>query len=252
MSSQTPTSTASTPTPSTTTSSASGAANIGGGISALSGLISGIGAIMAGQSTANSLNAQANLQLQNAQEAEAQGQYNALKSQLASSLKLGTISANYGASGVQATSGSVQDVIASSTSSAELDRLNILHGADVKAINYENQAAMDKVGAQSAITGSYFQAAGSIIGGTAKGIAFGIAAAPTTTTPGGVGTAVDGSPNANSNALGNYNFGNAPQESVDNAGFTMPGLGSQVQPEGGNYLDAAHGWVTMDQSDIGI
>lgn len=129
-----------------------------------------IGALQQGQSTANSLDAQANLQIQNAAEAEAAGHFNAMRSTLNSNQKIGTITANYGASGVTSASGSVQSVLTASASNAEMDRLNILHGADLQAIQYENQASMERRGAQSAITGSIFSAlgAGAKAGGTMR------------------------------------------------------------------------------------
>lgn len=124
------------------------------------------GSIMQGQSTANALDAQSNLQLQNAQEAEEQGQFNATKQQITSGQKIGAITANFGASGVRSDSGSAIDVLSASNMNAELDRQNILHGADVKAINFENQASMDKLGADSAIKGSYWSALGTLgVGG---------------------------------------------------------------------------------------
>lgn len=137
----------------------------------IAGGIAAAGNIMQGQATSNALNAQAALQIQNASEAEAQGQYDANKSSLESATKIGAITAGYGASGVTTTSGSALNVLGASAANAELDRLNILHGADVKAINYENQASMEKVGAQSAQIGSFFGAAGSIGAGATKAYA---------------------------------------------------------------------------------
>lgn len=126
---------------------------IGAGVSAL-------GSLIGGQNTANSLNAQANLQIENAQEAESQGAFDAMKSQIQSSNKISQNVANYAASGVTSSSGSAMAVLTASASNAELDRLNILHGADVKAISYENQASMERAGAGQAVTGSLFTALG--------------------------------------------------------------------------------------------
>lgn len=124
--------------------------------------VSAIGAIQQGQATSDSLNTQADMQIANASQAEAEGNFNAMKSMLYSNQKIGAITANYGASGVTSASGSVQDVLTSSAANAELDRLNILHGADLKAIQYENQASMERKGAQSAESGAMFSAVGSI------------------------------------------------------------------------------------------
>jgi hypothetical protein len=130
-------------------------------------VVGAAGAIMQGQAQAAALNAHADQQIQNAQEAENQGQFDAVRSDMNSGLKIGRITANYGASGVSASSGSVLDVLGASHMNAELDRQNILHGADVRAINFQNQASMDRVGATNAIQGSYWSALGQLGAGGA-------------------------------------------------------------------------------------
>ena len=122
--------------------------------------VSAVGSLMGAQATANSLNAQANLQIQNAQEAEAQGAFDANKSAIQSGDRIGQEVAGYAAAGVTSASGSATAVLMESASNAELDRLNILHGADIKAINYENQASMERAGASSAMVGGIFGALG--------------------------------------------------------------------------------------------
>src|ERR1700677_2292701 len=184
---------------------ASGLGAMGGGISLGAGLISAIGSMYQGQTTANALDAQANLADQNAQEAEAQGQFNAMKEQMLAGIKIGSISANYGASGVKSTSGSAEAVIAASTSNSELDRLNILHGADVRSIMYQNQASMDRVGATSALTGATFSGIGSIVKGGMTAAAFGIAASPQTTNPMAGATPVSDAASYNPSNPGAYN-----------------------------------------------
>lgn len=127
------------------------------------------GQLLAGQATSDSLNAQADLQIQNAQEALAQGKFNAQRSQIQSGQKIGAEVAGYGASGVRSSSGSVMNVLAAATSNAEMDRLNILHGADIKAISYENAASMERTQAHNAKIGSYFGAVGSLVGASSAG-----------------------------------------------------------------------------------
>ena len=122
--------------------------------------IQAVGAIQQGQATSDSLNKQADINIANAGAAEAQGKADAYKSQLIAGQKFGQISAGFGASGVTSTSGSVEAVLGASAANAEMDRLNILHGADLKAIQYQNQASMERAGASSAIVGSLFGAAG--------------------------------------------------------------------------------------------
>lgn len=135
--------------------------------------LSVFGDIQQGKMTSDSLNRQAQNLSTQAQEAEQKGQYDAMKQQLVASQRIGTAVASYGASGVTANSGSVLDVIQASHQNAELDKMNILHGADIRAINYQNQAAMNKYGAASAIQGSYWKALGALTMGAVNVTQFG-------------------------------------------------------------------------------
>lgn len=130
--------------------------------------ISAYGDIQQGSMTADSLNQQATSLMQQAQEAEAKGQYDANRQQIVAGHRIGTSIAAYGASGVTSNSGSVLDVIHASHTNAEMDRLNILHGADIRAINYQNQASMNRYGAESAKLGSYWKALGALTLGMVK------------------------------------------------------------------------------------
>lgn len=132
------------------------------------GAFSAYGQQAQGQSTYDALNTQANLQEQNAEEALAQGQAQATRQQLTADKKIGTSVAAYAASGVQSNSGSVLEVLRNSAQNSELDRLNILHGADLKAINYRNQAALDRFGGKSALAGAQWSALGSLTAGGIK------------------------------------------------------------------------------------
>lgn len=130
--------------------------------------ISAFGALQQGKMTSDSLNNQANNLQAQSDEAEQKGKFDAMREQMIATQRIGTSEAAYGASGVSANSGSVIDVIQASHQNAELDRLNILHGADIRALNYQNQAAMDRYAAKSAIQGSQWQALGAITGGAIK------------------------------------------------------------------------------------
>jgi hypothetical protein len=66
---------------------------------------------------------------------------------------------------------------------SELDRMNILHGADIRAINYQNQASMDRYGGENAKLGGYWKALGALTMGAVNVASSGTAAAP----PGGGG-----------------------------------------------------------------
>jgi len=167
--------------------------------------ISAKGALEAGQMTSDSLNAQADSLEAQAQEAEAKGRFDSNRQQLMAGQKIGESTAAYGASGVTSTSGSVMDVIQALHMNAELDRLNILHNADVRAVNYHNQASMDRFGGQSALFGSYWQALSNISGGAIKAASF--SAGPSGGSGGGEAAASDV-------GAGNYTGGDSAGEAA--------------------------------------
>ena len=107
----------------------------------------GYGNYLSGQSQADALQYQSQAATINANEARQQGAFEASRSMVFANQKIGAQVAGYAAAGVDTTSGSALAVIQSSHANAELDRLNILHGADIKAINFENQSSIDKIAA---------------------------------------------------------------------------------------------------------
>lgn len=134
---------------------------IGMGAQGVGTAVSAVGALYAGEMESSALQAQATIQGQNAQLDLDAGNANAARSQILSGQRIGSIQASAGASGVQQ-SGSVLSVMAASSMNAEMDRQNVLHGAQVKAIQAENQQSMDSAGAQSALMGGYLKAAGGV------------------------------------------------------------------------------------------
>jgi hypothetical protein len=130
--------------------------------------IQAIGDISAGQAKAQALRASAEVQRRNAAEAIEASQFDAARQGIIASQKIGAATAAYGASGVAGDSGSVMNVTAAAHANAELDRLNILHGGDIRAINYRNQASMDETAAQNSELAGYIGAVGSAFGGAGK------------------------------------------------------------------------------------
>lgn len=128
---------------------------------------SAFGALVQGQQTANQLNYDADVQTNNANLALSSAAANAQKQSMAATRMLGSMSTGFAANGVSQTSGSVQAAMGSNAANAELDRQNILFGGQVKAVNYQNQASLDQLGASNAIKASYFNALSSVIGGGA-------------------------------------------------------------------------------------
>lgn len=132
------------------------AAQLGGNI------LSGIGGMYAGEMESAALSAQANLQRQNALLDLEAGHINAQRSIILSGQRIGGLQSAAAASGVNQ-SGSVLSLMASSIMNSEMDRQNILHGSQVKAIQAENQAALDEVGAKSAQVGGTMAAIGGVL-----------------------------------------------------------------------------------------
>lgn len=129
----------------------------GGG--AIGGAFQMVGSLMQGQSTADALEHQAEIMRRNAIAAMEAAKFDASKQQVMATKVLGAQSAGYASSGVEQTSGSVLDVIAASAANAELDKQSILHGGELRRINFENQASIDEKAAGNALTASYFGAA---------------------------------------------------------------------------------------------
>ncbi len=126
------------------------------------------GSLMQGQQTADLLDNQAKIQRSNADQDRLAAKANADRVMTLASKVEGKATAAYAASGVSSSSGSVLAVLGASASNAELDRQNIIHGGEVRAINAENQASLDELGSKHAIQASYFNALSSIFGGGSK------------------------------------------------------------------------------------
>jgi hypothetical protein len=142
-----------------------GGSGIDGGtaIKAGGGILSGYGSFLAGIEKAKALEFQADVADRNANEAIQQGSFNAFRARLRGQQVLGAAKANYGASGVSTAYGSGAAVLMSSAALSELDRLNILHGADIKAANYENQARIDRFGAGNEKTAGVIGGIGGLV-----------------------------------------------------------------------------------------
>lgn len=134
------------------------------------------GGLQQGFAQGDALDTSAQIARQNAQQAEWAGAFDATRQSIISSKKIAGEQAGYAASGVSQTSGSVLNVLASAHANAELDRQSILHGADVRAIQYENQASMDEISASSARQGAILGAFGTAFKGGA--MAYGMGSKP--------------------------------------------------------------------------
>lgn len=112
------------------------------------GLLGAYGAKQDAQQRAFELEAEAKDAEQNAIMAREAGRYNAQRQGIIAAKTIGGIRADYAASGVTSDSGSALEVLRESHANAELDRQNILYGADARARNYEARASSARAGAR--------------------------------------------------------------------------------------------------------
>lgn len=114
----------------------------------------------------------ATISKQNASLAAQQGTAAVEKEQLENRAKIGAITANQGASGVNLNSGSSVDVRSSAAETGELSAINIraaaarqAYGFQQEASNQESQAGLDKAEASNAITAGNTKATTTLLGG---------------------------------------------------------------------------------------
>lgn len=127
---------------------------------AAGGILGGFGKLYTGESLASSLESQAEVNEQSASLALFAGEQDAMRVGIRAARAIGAIKAGYGASGVRSDSGSVLNVLQASQTAAEMDVQNTLHGARIKAITLQNQAALNRSSANNARLASYIGAFG--------------------------------------------------------------------------------------------
>lgn len=96
------------------------------------------------------------------------GKYNADRHSIASQKQFGSIEADYAASGVTSDSVSALEVMRESHKNSELDRMNILYGAEMKARDLEGRAGSARRGAKAAIKAGEFDAFAALFGAGAE------------------------------------------------------------------------------------
>lgn len=141
----------------------------GGGGAFGGGMVSAMGSMMEANDVDSAYQDEAKQLEHSAAITRNNADYNAKRMMIMAGKKIGTMQADYAASGVASDSGSVLDVVANSHANAELDRLNIVHAGEVKASGMERRAGQDRFSGQHAIDMGYFNAFSSIFGGAAKG-----------------------------------------------------------------------------------
>lgn len=130
--------------------------------------VSAASAMKQGQAQSQSAEYNAQVATQNSQIAAAQGEAAAQAQSRSSQRTIGAMTAAFGASGVQASTGSPSDVLADSVRSATLDNLTTRYNYKLKGMGYDNQATLDNATAKSASEGSYLSTAGALLSGYSK------------------------------------------------------------------------------------
>lgn len=125
----------------------------------------GAGSIFQGASGGAAADYNAAVARQNAIIAQQQGVAAVEAQQRTAARTQGSIIANYGASGVQADSGSPLDVLADSARMAELDKLTTQYNYQLKAAGFTQQAALSDMQAKAARTSGIIGAIGAGVKG---------------------------------------------------------------------------------------
>jgi hypothetical protein len=137
-------------------------------ITAAAAVVGTYAAVKAGQAQSEAADYNRKQALDNANAIRAQGEQAAIAQKREMGLKLGTLAANQGASGVDPSTGSPLDVLSSSIQQGTLDNLNVKYNYQMKALGYQNSAGLDQMESDNATTAGYLNAAGTALGGAAQ------------------------------------------------------------------------------------
>ena len=137
-------------------------------IMAATAVVGTYAAVKSGQAASDAADFNAEQARQNAAALQQQSEQASIAQQRDTGLKLGSLSANQGASGLDPSTGSPLDVLSSSIQQGTLDNLNLKYNYQMKALGYNNTASLDNMEAGNASTAGYLNAAGGALGGGAK------------------------------------------------------------------------------------
>lgn len=137
------------------------------GLTILGTLSSAAGAKQSANAEAQAAQVNAQIARNNATVSRQQAQADSILQQRESRRKIGAIAASYGASGVEL-EGSPVEILALSASDAELDRQTIIYKGEVRAVGYENDAAIQDKAASSAKSRGRQAASNILLGGLGR------------------------------------------------------------------------------------
>jgi hypothetical protein len=127
--------------------------------------ISALGQLTAGSQKSQALTTNAAISQQQAATATSQAEAQAGNDQVLSAQRLGEITADYGASGVDVGSGSPLSVVSNNAAQAELTRQTDVYRGIVQSNADLTQAGLDETAAQQAALAGYTGAAGTLFSG---------------------------------------------------------------------------------------
>lgn len=122
-----------------------------------------VGTLISGAAEANAAEYNAEVNAQNASSTRQQGVAAVQRQRREGERALGSIRANYGASGITM-DGSPMDVFAASAAEAELDARNVAYDYEMKARGYDSEASLQRSRATNVRTGAFLSAAAQLTG----------------------------------------------------------------------------------------
>lgn len=131
-------------------------------------VVTAYSAVRSGQAQSAAASYNAKVADQNAEAMRQQGAAAQEQQRQDAMRKLGLMQANYGASGVDPSTGSPLDVFADSVQKSTLDNLTTKYNYQMRALGYQNSSTLDSFQSDQASTSGYLNAAGSLLGGASK------------------------------------------------------------------------------------
>lgn len=128
-------------------------------------VVSAYGQYQAGQAQKRAHEYNARIAEQNAQIAKDQAAYEAERQKKRTRAMLAKQRVGYGASGIVSNTGTALDMLRNTMMDGEMDRMAILYGGDVEAVNQRAKAASERMQGKAAAMAGKFGAASTLLSG---------------------------------------------------------------------------------------
>ena len=135
---------------------------------AISTAVSVVGALRQGSAESDTAKYNAQVAMRNAEISRQQAKAEAAQIERTNRLRIGTIIANVGGSGITM-EGSALEVLGDVVSQGELDRQQALYRGEIRAIGYEDTSYLERQRSKDARTAGYFRAGSALFKGAAQG-----------------------------------------------------------------------------------